>query len=84
MLYTYQCLPEQKPNSKQEKTIYGKKKTKQKNHTFEKCDGKNILCWLNILGFHDSRMPYDFHALVLFYLTELELIKLNSSDTGEQ
>lgn len=39
MLYAYQGLPEQKPNSKQEKTIYG-----QKLLTFEKYDGKNILC----------------------------------------
>lgn len=35
MLYTHQCLPEQKLNSKQEKTIYGKKLL-----TFEKCDRK--------------------------------------------
>lgn len=78
MLHTHQCLPEQKPNSKQEKTFYGK----NKKLTFEESDRKNILHWLNIVGFQDSSIPYVF--MLLFYLTELELMKLNSMDTGEQ
>lgn len=42
--------------------------------TFEKCDKKNILQWLNIVVFEDSSVLYDFHAFV--YLTEVELYEI--------
>lgn len=60
MLYAYQGLPEQKPNSKQEKTIYG-----QKLLTFEKYDGKNILCGLKSVGFQDSSTVFPELYLAL-------------------
>lgn len=36
MLHTHQCLPEQKPNSKQEKTFYGKKRSLHLKRVIEK------------------------------------------------